>query len=340
MINPSDFLKWLLVFGVETSPTSAAGVDGNIQYNDNGAFGANPNFNFDEHSILIGYTTSLGAEQVQVTGVATTGAQRISTYSNNTNPAVLRFMKSRSAVPGVQVTLQNGDFVSLNSFYGDDGTSFIEGARIAAQVSSAPSTGIVPMKLKFATMNASGLLADAMVITENQVVTLTFALPSSSGGTGVNNGASTITLGGSLTTSGAFASTFTMTAATSVTFPTSGTLATTAQVMARAPIPGTTQSAAVNTIYVASNASQTTLTLPATYAVGDIIGLVGSTANTGGWIIATASGDTIRLNNTTGASSGTLTSGALAGQCVELMCDVANTSWVVRNGTYTTLTLS
>ena len=47
------------------------------------------------------------------------------------------------------------------------------------------------------------------------------------GGTGVNNGASTITLGGSLTTSGAFASTFTMTGITSVTFPTSGTLATT-----------------------------------------------------------------------------------------------------------------
>lgn len=49
------------------------------------------------------------------------------------------------------------------------------------------------------------------------------------GGTGVNNGASTITLGGSLTTSGAFASTFTMTGVTAVTFPVSGTLATTAQ---------------------------------------------------------------------------------------------------------------
>lgn len=49
------------------------------------------------------------------------------------------------------------------------------------------------------------------------------------GGTGVNNGASTITLGGSLTTSGAFASTFTMTGVTAVTFPTTGTLATTSQ---------------------------------------------------------------------------------------------------------------
>ena len=46
------------------------------------------------------------------------------------------------------------------------------------------------------------------------------------GGTGVNNNGKTITLGGNLTTSGAYASTFTMTAATSVTFPTTGTLAT------------------------------------------------------------------------------------------------------------------
>jgi hypothetical protein len=54
-------------------------------------------------------------------------------------------------------------------------------------------------------------------------------LGGASGGTGVNNGSSTITLGGSLATVGAFASTFTMTGITGVTFPTSGTLATTSQ---------------------------------------------------------------------------------------------------------------
>lgn len=53
-------------------------------------------------------------------------------------------------------------------------------------------------------------------------------LGSSSGGTGINNGGRTLTLAGNLATSGAFASTFTMTGATNVTFPTSGTLATTA----------------------------------------------------------------------------------------------------------------
>ena len=51
------------------------------------------------------------------------------------------------------------------------------------------------------------------------------------GGTGVANTGKTITLGGNLTTSGAFNSTFTMTAATSVTFPTTGTLATTSNVV-------------------------------------------------------------------------------------------------------------
>jgi hypothetical protein len=44
------------------------------------------------------------------------------------------------------------------------------------------------------------------------------------GGTGVNNGSKTITLGGNLTTSGAFNTTFTATGTTNVTLPTSGTL--------------------------------------------------------------------------------------------------------------------
>ena len=46
------------------------------------------------------------------------------------------------------------------------------------------------------------------------------------GGTGVNNSGKTITLGGNLTTSGAFSTTLTVTGNTSVTLPTTGTLAT------------------------------------------------------------------------------------------------------------------
>jgi len=50
------------------------------------------------------------------------------------------------------------------------------------------------------------------------------------GGTGINNGSSTVTLGGNFTTSGAYAATLTLTGATSVTLPTSGTLATTSSI--------------------------------------------------------------------------------------------------------------
>lgn len=57
-----------------------------------------------------------------------------------------------------------------------------------------------------------------------------FVIPPTSGGTGVNNGASTLTLAGSLSTIGAFTAAFTFTGATGVTFPTTGTLATTSQI--------------------------------------------------------------------------------------------------------------
>ena len=57
-------------------------------------------------------------------------------------------------------------------------------------------------------------------------VTLGGILNGASGGTGVDNTGKTITLGGSLTLSGAFALTLTQTGITSVTMPTTGTLAT------------------------------------------------------------------------------------------------------------------
>lgn len=80
------------------------------------------------------------------------------------------------------------------------------------------------------TLTLAGTPATALLQATSITAGWTGTLSGTRGGTGVNNGASTITLGGSLTTSGAFASTFTMTGITGVTFPTSGTLATTAQI--------------------------------------------------------------------------------------------------------------
>lgn len=116
------------------------------------------------------------------------------------------------------------------------------------------------------------------------------------------------------------------------------TISATGGGFAVATIAGTTQAAAVNTMYIALNAGQTTLTLPAVYSVGDTVIMVGSTANTGGWIIQTAAGDTVRVNNSTTSAGGTVTSAAVAGQTLEMVCDVANTSWVMVDSVNVTLT--
>ena len=80
------------------------------------------------------------------------------------------------------------------------------------------------------TLTLGGTPATALLEAVSLTLGWTGALSGTRGGTGVNNGASTITIGGSLVLSGAFASTFTFTGITGVTFPTSGTLATTSQI--------------------------------------------------------------------------------------------------------------
>jgi fibronectin-binding autotransporter adhesin len=84
---------------------------------------------------------------------------------------------------------------------------------------------LTPNDLCTATSGTSITCTTAGINLANQV---TGVLPGTNGGTGVNNGANTITLGGNLTTSGAFPLTLTSTASTSVTLPTSGTLIATA----------------------------------------------------------------------------------------------------------------
>jgi hypothetical protein len=83
---------------------------------------------------------------------------------------------------------------------------------------------------------------------------ITGVLPAANGGTGVNNGSSTITLAGSVTHAGAFTQVFTATGNTSVVLPTTGTLATTGnpEILTNKTISG-----ASNTLSNIANASLT-----------------------------------------------------------------------------------
>ncbi len=90
-------------------------------------------------------------------------------------------------------------------------TGYLPPRVTSTKLSFNPSTGLLTATLYAGAWNGS-------------VISGTY------GGTGVNNGASTITIGGNITFSGAFTFAGTVTGNTTVTFPTSGTLATTAQI--------------------------------------------------------------------------------------------------------------
>lgn len=149
------------------------------------------------------------------------------------------------------------------------------------------------------------------------------------GGTGVNNGASTITVGGNFAMSGAFTFTGTLTGNTSVTFPTSGTLATTSQI----PAPGFTNvnqntssvTLAANTRYAINNgASLVTLTLPTSPTIGDTYIIVGGSS--GGWTVAQNASQQCHMGNsvTTAGVTGSLSSSNQY-DCITITNVAANT---------------
>jgi hypothetical protein len=96
--------------------------------------------------------------------------------------------------------------------------------------------------------------------------------------------------------------------------------------MTWAAVSGTTQAAAINTGYIIQNAAQTTVTLPATAAIGSLVGIAGLGA--AGWIMKANTGQTIQMGQSATSSAGTLTSVANYNN-VQVVCIVANTTWAV-----------
>lgn len=89
--------------------------------------------------------------------------------------------------------------------------------------------------------------------------------------------------------------------------------------------------AAINTGYVTDNgASLVTYTLPSTAALGSEIRISGFSA--GGWKVGQPASTLIHIGNqvTTTGTGGSLAS-TNAFDCIDLVCVVANTTWVVQN---------
>jgi hypothetical protein len=251
------------------------------------------------YTLLAGGTTSTGNYQQVASGSAgqilqSNGASALPSFSTATFPAT-------AGSSGTILRSNGTNWVNSTSTFADTysvSTLLYAGsANTVSGLATANSAALVT--------NSSGVPVWSSTMTNGQLVigstsgTPTAATLTAGTGVAIANGAASITI------------------------------STTGGGLAFGPIAGASQTAVVNTRYLALNSAQTTLTLPTTYAAGDMIALVGSTANTGGWIVQAATGDTIRVNNSTTSAGGTVTSSAVGGQCIELICDVANTSWVM-----------
>ena len=142
-------------------------------------------------------------------------------------------------------------------------TGIMKGNGTAASAATAGTDYVVP---SVAALSSLASIGTVTVGTWNATV-----IGGTYGGTGVNNGASTITIGGNVTHAGAFTTTLTVTANTSVTLPTSGTLLSTAAAVTGAQ-GGTGVNNGASTITIGGNvtvsgAFTTTLTVTAATSV-------------------------------------------------------------------------
>jgi hypothetical protein len=141
---------------------------------------------------------------------------------------------SEAGLSDAQVLIYNNGISKwTNNSISSDATIANTGVLTLATVNGVPGS----TTLSSITTNAKGLVTSNTTgnlsgdITSTGLTTsYSHVVPATKGGTGVNNGANMITIGGNLTTMGTFDLTATLTSTTNVTFPTSGTLATTSQI--------------------------------------------------------------------------------------------------------------
>lgn len=182
-----------------TSATTAGSVTNAVTFNNGGAGAASGSTYNGAATLTVSYNT-VGAPST--TGTGASGSWGISITGSSASTT------GNAATATKLATARNINTVAF------DGT-----ADITVTAAAGTLTGT--------TLNAT--VVTSSLTTVGTIGTGTWqgtVLAGQFGGTGVANTGKTITLGGNLTTSGAFATTFTMTNTTTVTFPVTGTLAT------------------------------------------------------------------------------------------------------------------
>ncbi len=166
-------------------------------------------------------------------------------------------------------------------------------------------TGITAANSAMLVSSSTGVPAMTATMTNGQIVI---------GSTGATPTPATLTAGNGITVTNGAASI---------------TIASTGGGVTWTNVSGTTQTMVADNGYIANNVALVTMTLPATAAIGTILAVAGNGA--GGWRIAQNASQNIKFGNqtTTTGVGGSVSSTNLY-DCIEILCTVANTTWVVR----------
>lgn len=118
--------------------------------------------------LLLGTTSSLSGVGFQVAGTTgSTSSMGLFRFSNDANDPDYSSFKSRGTTVGTHVAVVANDELGNLGCNGSDGTAFVVAARVKALVDGAVSSGIVPGRLVFDTMNTAGTLATRMTISND-----------------------------------------------------------------------------------------------------------------------------------------------------------------------------
>ena len=329
----------IMATGSMVAPTM---LPGNLSLSGNTLSSTNSNGSIDiipngTGPLLFGSSTAVYSTS-SIQNISTSGQALYyaSSFNNTANANAYIGTKSRGTTVGSFTAVQSGDKLINLVGFGSDGTSFIQAGFFQVEVDASVSTGVVPGRLTLYTTNAAGVSTLGMALDHNQILTLANALLPASGGLGTSTAptAGQIPIG---TSGGVYTPAAISSGAGILVANSSGaiTISATGGGIGWTAAPSTPVTAVINTGYYVTDASQVTFSLPTTAAAGSVVKIVGNGA--GGWILQPGAGQTIKVLS---ASASTSITSAEQYDCIEVLCTVANTTWVTMSMVTTGFTIA
>jgi microcystin-dependent protein len=309
-----------------TGGGTPGGSNTQVQFNSSGSFGGSANLSWISPALTVGAAGSTTG-QLKLTGstsgtITVQGQAAAGTYNFNL-PATVGasgdLLTSAAGTTNPMTWTTPGDVTKTDD---TNVTLTLGGTSTGAAVKAFSMTLGWTGTLAAGRLNSNvvqGVTNDTNVTgsisAQNLTLGWTGTLSGTRGGTGVNNGSNTITLGGNFTTSGAFTTTLTTTGNTNVTLPTSGTLVNTAvTTLSSLASIGTITTGTWNgtTIAVANGGTGQTSYTNGQLLIGNSTGntLSKATLTAGANITITNGAGTITIASSGGGGSGCNTSGS------------------------------